>query len=137
MNALGPGEYFYKSFAGKSPDFAISWNSGLFRKTSRFTEDIRCKLDLRNSVNLRKIGIPDRKTWYLNNPFHFFFNRISAQEHFFQHIQDIFPLNVFSHYPQFSNLDLDLGLRCVADHASVTTNTRDAKQQLAFFSLYF
>ena len=31
----------------------------------------------------------------------FFFNTIHAQEHFFQHIQVFFPLNVFTRYPQY------------------------------------
>ena len=31
----------------------------------------------------------------------FFFNTIRAQEHFFQHIQVIFPLNVLIRYPQY------------------------------------
>ena len=51
-------------------------------------------LDLDGELNLALGALGPRVVF-------FFFNTIRAQEHLFQHIQVICPLNVFSRYPQY------------------------------------
>ena len=48
---------FLKVFCTKMLKFCDCPNPGNYQKTSRFTEDIRSKLNSQNSVNLQKIDI--------------------------------------------------------------------------------